>query len=41
MLRAGAKILSDVRGPTLAIACAACGRGGRYNVERLMTETPS
>jgi hypothetical protein len=31
-------ILSDVRGPTLAIVCELCGRRGRYNVDRLMTE---
>ena len=30
--------LSDVRGPTLGIICAACGRSGRYTVERLMAE---
>ena len=31
-------ILSDVRGPTLALVCEACGRRGRYNVQRLMAE---
>ena len=31
-------VLSDVHGPTLSIVCAACGRCGRYNVERLMAE---
>jgi len=31
-------ILSDVRGPTLAIVCEPCGRRGRYRVERLMAE---
>ena len=34
----GSPILSDVRGPTLAIVCELCGRRGRYNVDRLMTE---
>jgi hypothetical protein len=37
-------ILSDVRSPTLALACEASGRRGRYNVEGLMAEmapTPS
>jgi hypothetical protein len=28
----GSLILSDVRGPTLAIVCEPCGRRGRYNV---------
>jgi hypothetical protein len=36
--RDGSMILSDVRGPTLALACEACGRRGRYNVERLIAE---
>jgi hypothetical protein len=31
-------VLSDVRGPTLALVCEACGRRGRYNVQRLMAE---
>jgi hypothetical protein len=31
-------VLSDVRGPTLSIVCAACNRYGRYNVERLLAE---
>jgi len=31
-------ILSDVRSPTLGIVCEACGRRGRYNVEKLMAE---
>ena len=38
MPREGSLILSDVRGPTLAIVCELCGRRGRYNVDRLMTE---
>jgi enoyl-CoA hydratase/carnithine racemase len=38
MPRDGSLILSDVRGPTLAIVCEPCGRRGRYNVDRLMTE---
>jgi hypothetical protein len=36
MPRDGSLILSDVRLPTLAIVCEACGRRGRYRVERLM-----
>jgi hypothetical protein len=35
MPRDGSLILSDVRRPTLATACATCGR---YNVERLMAQ---
>lgn len=38
MPRDGSMILSDVRGPTLAIVCEPCGRRGRYNVERLIAE---
>jgi hypothetical protein len=38
MPRGGSLILSDVRGPTLAIVCEPCGRRGRYNVARLMAE---
>jgi hypothetical protein len=38
MPRAGSLILSDVRAPTLTIACEPCGRRGQYNVERLMAE---
>jgi hypothetical protein len=38
MPRDGAMILSDVRGPTLAIVCEPCGRPERYNVEWLMAE---
>jgi hypothetical protein len=38
MPRDGSMILSDVRGPTLGIVCAACGRRGHYTVERLMAE---
>jgi hypothetical protein len=29
-------ILSDIREPTLTIACERCGRYGRYKVERLI-----
>jgi hypothetical protein len=38
MPRDGSLILSDVRGPTLVLACDACGRRGRYRVERLLSE---
>jgi hypothetical protein len=38
MPRDGALILSDVRTPTLGLVCEACGRRGRYNVARLVTE---
>jgi hypothetical protein len=38
MPRDGSLTLSDVRGPTLTIVCAACERRGRYYVERLMAE---
>jgi hypothetical protein len=38
MPRDGSLVLSDVRGPTLTIVCAACGPRGRYNIEGLMTE---
>jgi hypothetical protein len=31
-------IVSDVRLPTLAIVCEACGRRGRYSVERLVAQ---
>jgi hypothetical protein len=34
--RDGSLILSDVRGSTLAVLCAACRRRGRYRVESLM-----
>jgi hypothetical protein len=33
--RDGPLILSDIREPTLTIACERCGRYGRYNVKRL------
>lgn len=33
MPRDGSMILTDVRGPTLAIVCEACGLRWRYNVE--------
>jgi hypothetical protein len=36
MPRDGSLILSDIREPTLAIACERCGRHGRYNVARLI-----
>jgi hypothetical protein len=36
MPRDGALILSDIREPTLTIACERCGRRGRYNVQRLI-----
>jgi hypothetical protein len=35
MPRDGSLTLSDLREPTLAIACERCGRHGRYNVGRL------
>jgi hypothetical protein len=38
MPRDGSLILSDVREPTLAVVCEACGRRGRYRMERLMAE---
>jgi hypothetical protein len=37
MPRDGSMTLSDVRGPSLSIVCA-CGRGGRYNVAKLMDQ---
>jgi hypothetical protein len=36
MPRDGALTLSDVREPTLSIACEPCGRRGTYNVARLI-----
>ena len=36
MSRDGSLILSDIREPTLAIACQRCGRYGQYNVARLI-----
>ena len=36
MPRDGALILSDLRGPTLAIVCAPCARRGRYAVSRFL-----
>ena len=36
MPREGSLTLSDIREPTLAIACERCGRHGRYNVARLI-----
>jgi hypothetical protein len=38
MARDGARTLSDIRTSTLTIACAPCGRRGRYSVARLMDE---
>jgi len=34
MPRAGSLTLSDLREPTIEIACERCGRRGRYNVQR-------
>jgi hypothetical protein len=34
--RDGSLTLSDIREPTLTIACERCGRHGRYNVQRLI-----
>jgi hypothetical protein len=36
MPRDGALTLSDIREPTLTIACEPCGRHGRYDVRRLI-----
>jgi hypothetical protein len=36
MPRDGSLILSDLREPTLTVACERCGRYGRYNVKRLI-----
>jgi hypothetical protein len=38
MPRDGALVLSDLRRPTLMIACEPCGRRGRYSVAKLMAE---
>lgn len=38
MPRDGALTLSDVRGPSLTIACGPCARHGRYGVARLIEE---
>jgi hypothetical protein len=38
MPRPGSLILTDVRGPTLAIVCEPCCRRGRYNVERFVAK---
>ena len=38
MPRDGALVLSDLRQPTLSIACEPCGRRGRYSVAKLMEE---
>ena len=36
MPRDGSLVLSDLREPTLTVACERCGRYGRYNVKRLI-----
>ena len=36
MPRDGSIILSDIRAPTLEIACKRCGRFGRFNVKQLI-----
>jgi hypothetical protein len=36
MPRDGSLTLSDIREPTLTIACERCGRHARYNVARLI-----
>lgn len=36
MPRGGSLVLSDIRAPTLEIACKRCGRTGRYNVQQLI-----
>jgi hypothetical protein len=36
--RDGSMILSDIHSATLGILCEACGRRGRYNVERLIAQ---
>jgi hypothetical protein len=36
MPRDGSMILTRVRSPTLVLACAACGRRGRYRVAKLL-----
>ena len=38
MPRDGSLTLSDVREPTLTIACERCGRHGRYNAARLTVQ---
>jgi hypothetical protein len=38
MPRDGALVLSDLRQPTLSIACEPCGRRGRYSVAALMEQ---
>ena len=38
MPRDGALILSDVRGSTLTIVCAPCGKRGRYSVANLIVQ---
>ena len=38
MPRDGSLTLSDVCESTLAMVCEACGRRGRYRIERLMAE---
>jgi hypothetical protein len=38
MPRDRSMILSDVRTPTLVLACESCGRRGGYRLERLLAE---
>ena len=38
MPREGSRTLSDLRSPALRIACARCGRSGRYSIARLWRE---
>ena len=38
MPRDGALTFSDVRSPTLSIACGPCDRRGRYTVTKLLDE---
>jgi hypothetical protein len=38
MPRDDTSTLADVRGSSLTVVCAPCGRRGRYNVARLMAE---
>ena len=36
MPRDGSIILSDIRAPTIEIACKRCGRFGRFNIKKLI-----
>ena len=38
MPRDGALTLSDLRGQTLSIVCAPCGKRGRYSVAKLIVQ---